>query len=246
MRLRVSAWRCVRHAVVVADVYIGTGSLAGRGVYAARAFAEGEVVVPYRLRQLTRDEFVALSESEKLAVHSYFGTRYLYPSPARYVNHSDSPNMVEDFDRDCDIALCPIAAGEFLTVDATKETDRELATFLQTYEAAVNCADVQGLGQLVCDDAVLWWMRGRDAYTKDQMIDALRRVREERTQDLRLVLRDVRWMIGTGRWEAVCSADYEIEHGPFPSDRFVSGHMTAVLKVIEGNWQIIYQHLSRS
>ena len=114
----------------MADVYIGEGALAGQGLYAARSFAEGEVVVSYSLRRLSREEFLALPETERLFVHSYGGERYMYPSPARYVNHSHSPNTYQDFESHCDIALRPIAEGELITTNATKETDRELTTFL--------------------------------------------------------------------------------------------------------------------
>jgi hypothetical protein len=44
-------------------------------------------------------------------------------------------------------------------------------------------------------------------------------------------LTDVQWLVGTGRWEALCSAQ--------AGDR----HLTMLLKVIAGNWQIVYQHL---
>ena len=43
-------------------------------------------------------------------------------------------------------------------------------------------------------------------------------------------LDDVEWIVGTGRWEAVCSA--------VDGDR----HLTMLLKVIRGNWQMVYQH----
>lgn len=39
------------------------------------------------------------------------------------------------------------------------------------------------------------------------------------------------WELGTGRWEALCSADTD------------PGHLTLLLKVVAGNWQVRYLHL---
>lgn len=222
----------------MAGICVGEGHLAGQGVYAVRVFAEGEVVVPYELTALTRGEFLGLSEDERAAVHSYWGRRYLYPSPARYVNHSDSPNMYQDFERHCDVAIRPIAAGELLTIDAHQETDRELATFLEAGSAAFLAGDLATLGELL-DEDVLLFSRGRTR-TRGEVLDSLHRVHREKPCGGGLILRNVKWMIGTGRWEAVCSADYEASDVEGSSD----GHLTALLKVIDGNWQVIYAHTS--
>jgi hypothetical protein len=213
----------------VADFYVGEGALAGRGVYAARRFVEGEVVVPYRLRRLSRDEFRALPGEERPFVHSYWGERHLYPEPARYVNHSATPNCIQDFERGCDIALRTIEPDEAITIDATEETDRELATFLAAYQAAVDAGDAAALSRLVDEGAVLW-SPGREAGTKRELVEDLR----PRT------VRGVRWMIGTGRWEAVCSYDIELGGRDGPT----TGHVTDVVAVVEGNWQLVYRHVS--
>ncbi len=213
----------------MADVYVGEGALAGRGVYAGRPFAAGEVVVPYHLRRLSREEFRALPSTERLFVHSYWGERYLYPAPARYVNHSATPNTSPDFERQCDVALRPIEPDEAITIDETEETDHELATFLLAYQTAVDAGDGAALSRLIDDGAVLW-LPGRDAGTKAEMVEDLR----PRT------VRGVHWLIGTGRWEAVCS--YGVEHPG--ADGPATGHVTDVLKLVEGNWQIVYRHVS--
>ncbi len=213
----------------MADVYVGEGGLAGRGVYAARRFAEGEVVVPYLLRRLSREEFRALPGEERCFVHSYWGERHLYPEPARYVNHSATANCFQDFERGCDIALRTIERDEAITIDASRETDRELTTFLAAYQAAVDAGDAAALSRLVDEGAVLW-RPGREAGTKRELVEDLR----PRT------VRDVGWMIGRGRWEAVCSYDIELG-GP---DGPTTGHVTDVLQVVEGNWQLVYRHVS--
>ncbi len=230
--------------VTMGDVHIGEGSLAGRGVYASRAFAEGEVVVSYRLRRLSRQEYLALPETERLFVHSYWGERYLYPAPACYVNHADSPNTYQDFDEQCDIALRRIEAGEFITTDVRKETDRELTTFLTTYQTAIDTGDHDKLDTLI-DDQAVFWLRGRLVSTKAEMIEAFRQTTVDGPERSRLSIRQPCWIIGTGRWEAVCSYDFEIRDHLAPDARS-SGHVTDVLKVIDGNWQIIYGHESGS
>jgi hypothetical protein len=110
------------------DVNLGPGSLAGTGVYAARDFVAGEVVVSYQLKALDEAAYMALPAGEHHFVRSYGGCRYLYPAPARFVNHSDEPSCYQDFERGCDIALRSITRGEPITIDFTEETTRELDT----------------------------------------------------------------------------------------------------------------------
>ena len=81
------------------DVTIGGGTLAGKGVYAARDFRAGEVVVGYDLRELTQAEFDALPSSEREWTHSFWGGIFLFPEPARYVNHDDNPTTFPDLSR---------------------------------------------------------------------------------------------------------------------------------------------------
>jgi hypothetical protein len=83
----------------VADVRVGKGDLAGKGVYADRDFIAGEPVITFDLQQIDEAQYPALPASEYLFVHSYGGRRYLYRAPARFVNHSDEPSCFEDFDR---------------------------------------------------------------------------------------------------------------------------------------------------
>ncbi|WP_433219131.1 SET domain-containing protein-lysine N-methyltransferase [Dactylosporangium sp. CS-047395] len=196
----------------MSGVRIGAGNLGGRGLWAERDFAAGEVVVAYELRELDAREYAALPAGEELFVHSYWGRRYLYPAPARYVNHADDPSCYQDFDRACDVARRPIAAGEAITIDAGQETARELATFLAAWND-----DPARRPELVAADAVLW----RDGVPHHGREAVLGRHR----------VHDPAWLVGTGRWEALCSA--------------TSGgrHVTMLLKVVAGNWQLVYQHL---
>lgn len=118
----------------MSDVFIGKGKLAGKGVYAARDFAEGEVVKFYHLTPLTQAEFDLLPESEQMFTHSFWGKIYLFPEPSRYTNHSAKPNTYADMKRMCDVALRPIKKGEMITTNATQEVLTELRTFVESYE----------------------------------------------------------------------------------------------------------------
>ncbi|MFC7622231.1 SET domain-containing protein-lysine N-methyltransferase [Microlunatus sp. GCM10028923] len=205
------------------DVRLGSGSLAGTGVYAARDFAAGEVVLDFELRAIDESEYLALPPGDDLFVHSYGGRRYLYPEPARFVNHADDPTCVQDFETSRNVALRPIAAGEPITIDARQETARELDTFLDAYRAALVEPSPDGLGGLVDRDAVLWRSgtahRGRAAVVAALLAgDPLLPAGPE-------------WEVGTGRWEALCSAGAG------------GRHLTLLLKIIEGNWQLRYLHL---
>jgi SET domain-containing protein len=103
------------------DVVIGTGNLAGKGVYANRAFAKGEVVIQYHLQPLTEEEYARLPKSEKMFTHSHWRQMYLYSEPERYVNHSSHPNTYQDLVKKQDIALRDIKKDEMITTDATQD-----------------------------------------------------------------------------------------------------------------------------
>ncbi|MCM2415923.1 SET domain-containing protein-lysine N-methyltransferase [Streptomyces sp. RKAG290] len=208
------------------DVTLGPGDLAGTGVYAARDFAVGEVVLSYQLEPLDEAAYLALPAGVDIFVHSYGGRRYLYPAPARFVNHSDDPSCYQDFERGCDIALRSIARGDRITIDATEETSRELGTFLDAYRHALREGTGELLTGLVDRDVSLWVAgraaRGRGAYVATVSESGL------------VSLSEVEWLVGTGRWEALCSAEAETAGG--------RRHQTMLLKVIAGNWQIVYHH----
>lgn len=107
-------------------VAIGKGTLAGKGVYAKRDIAEGETVIQYRLTPLSEEEYSNLPESERMFTHRHGETTYLYSEPERYVNHSNDPNTFQDLVMQQDIALRPIAKGEMITTDSTKDDVSEV------------------------------------------------------------------------------------------------------------------------
>jgi len=105
----------------MADVIIGNGNLAGKGVYANRDFRKGEVVIEYKLKLLTKRQHQNLPNVERNFVHTHKGKRYLYSVPERYLNHSSNPNTVQDLEDKCDIAIRDIKKGEGITTDSSKD-----------------------------------------------------------------------------------------------------------------------------
>lgn len=103
------------------NIYIGHGNLAGKGVYANRDFKKGEIVIYYKLKPITRDEYNKLPISEKMFVHTHHESLLLYSEPERYVNHSDNPNTYQDLNNHCDIALRDIQRGEQITTDSSQD-----------------------------------------------------------------------------------------------------------------------------
>ena len=106
--------------VVVRKSKIGQFS-DGLGVFANRDFKKGEVVVKYDLKLLTKKEFETLPEKEKQFTHVHWNQIYLYPSPARYVNHSDNPNTIQNLKEGYDVASRNIHKGEEITTDSSKD-----------------------------------------------------------------------------------------------------------------------------
>ncbi len=107
--------------MIMNDVFIGHGSLAGKGVYAGRDFKKGEVVINYHLKALSQEDYDKLPTEEKMFTHTHEGVVYLYSEPERYVNHADRPNTRQDHVNHCDVALRDIKKNEAITTDATKD-----------------------------------------------------------------------------------------------------------------------------
>ncbi len=102
----------------MSDVTIGKGSMSGKGVFAARDFKKGEVVLKLSLTPITFKELKALPPEEYQATHNHNGQLYVYGKTERYVNHSVTPNVVFDLGRQANIARRDIRAGELITVDS--------------------------------------------------------------------------------------------------------------------------------
>lgn len=105
------------------DIILGKSKIGqfDTGVFANRDFKKGEIVLKYNLKVLSQKEFDNLPAEEKKFTHERDGVIYSYPAPERYVNHSDKPNTVQDFEIGADIAIRDIKKGEEITTNAKLE-----------------------------------------------------------------------------------------------------------------------------
>jgi len=99
------------------DLTIGEGDMGGKALYTTRVFKKGEVVLDVPLKPISFVELKALTPEDYLAAHNLNGQIYLFGGMARYVNHSETPNVALDHERQADIALRDIEAGEKITAD---------------------------------------------------------------------------------------------------------------------------------
>ena len=108
------------------DIIIKKSKIEGLGVFAARDFKKGEMVIRYSLPKiLTRKEVDKLSEKEKEYVSSVGEGKYiLHQPPARFVNHSCDANTYSN--HLCDIANREIKKGEEITANYLDEKVPEL------------------------------------------------------------------------------------------------------------------------
>lgn len=224
------------------DVVIGEGKLAGKGIYAARDFKKGELIVPYNLKELTQAEFDALPADEREWVHSFWGKMYLFPEPGRYVNSADNPTAYPDLERRGDYALRDIKKGEAITIDDRVELRNELETFLEAYEKAANSRDFNTVAPFIADDAAFWFTNG--------VFDGKENIREafENTwrdiQNEEYAIADVRW-IATNYWMSACTYRFKSDGIVDGKRQVYEGKGTNVLRRISGSWRIVHEHLSR-
>lgn len=104
------------------DVVVRKSRMHGKGVFAARDFSKGEVVLKWDTsNELTEEEVDKLPEKEREHV-TYLGGKYvLMKPPERYVNHSCDANTTAK--NHCEIAIRDIRKGEEITADYSKECD---------------------------------------------------------------------------------------------------------------------------
>ena len=98
-------------------VEVRQSKIQGRGLYALRAFAPGEVLLRWDLsKTISREQLGSLSPDELRYTHRLDNGRVLIVQPPeRYVNHSCNSNTeVRDF---CDVAVVPIKCGDEITSD---------------------------------------------------------------------------------------------------------------------------------
>lgn len=98
------------------DIIIKKSGIEGKGVFAARDFKKGEIVIRYDIsHKLSQQELANLPKKDRRYVIFLDGKYILMQSPAEYVNHSCSANTFsKDFS---DVAKKDIKEGEEITAD---------------------------------------------------------------------------------------------------------------------------------
>lgn len=99
------------------NVFVGESKINGKGVFAAKNFRVGEVVLKWHPRYLEKAELENYSEEEQKYIYPADDNKYLYMQlPERFVNHSCDPNT-KTIDDIKDIAIKNIKKGEEITSD---------------------------------------------------------------------------------------------------------------------------------
>ncbi|MFA5797440.1 MAG: SET domain-containing protein [Candidatus Woesearchaeota archaeon] len=100
----------------MSDVIVKDSPIEGKGIFAARNFKKGEIVVQWDLTHiLTASEAKKVPLAEKRYVAFLDGKYILMQPPARYMNHSCEPNTTaKNF---CDVAIRDIKKGEEITAN---------------------------------------------------------------------------------------------------------------------------------
>lgn len=95
-------------------IEVRNSEIEGKGIFAIRDFKQGERVVEWDRKELTEEEYQALSaEDIERYVSLKEGKHLLSMEPMRYVNHSCNPNT-QPIDNG-DVAIRDIKAGEEIT-----------------------------------------------------------------------------------------------------------------------------------
>lgn len=223
------------------DVIIGKGKLAGKGVYAARNFEKGELVLPYNLKELTQEEYDALPDGEWEWTHTFYGKIYHFPAPERYVNHDDNPSTYPTPDKG-DVALRPIKKGEAITINDKIELQRELDTFLQAYEEAANSRDFNKVSPFITEDASFWFTNGQ--FTGKKAIKQAFEDTWHNIQDEKYTLSEVNWT-AKNYWVSACTYKFKSDGIVDGTRQLYEGHGTNIVKRIAGRWRIVHEHLSK-
>lgn len=100
-------------------VLVRNSPIHGRGVFAARRIEPGEIIIDGCRDALSEEALASLPPDEKVFLSVMNGQHVLMKPPARFVNHSCSPNA-QGTDQ-YDVAMRVIEAGEEITVDYAAE-----------------------------------------------------------------------------------------------------------------------------
>lgn len=102
------------------DVFVRKSKIHGKGVFADRDFARGEVILRWRPKILKKSDVNKLSTKQKHYIYQVSGDKYfLMQPPEKYINHScDANTRVKN---NSDVAIRAIKKGEEITSNYIKE-----------------------------------------------------------------------------------------------------------------------------
>ncbi|MFH1029797.1 MAG: SET domain-containing protein [bacterium] len=104
----------------MADIIVKKSKIRGKGVFAARNFKKGEVVIKWEWKKVfSKDEVKKLPEEIVKYISKYNGKYILMGEPERYVNHSCEANTKDV--NGADVAKRDIKKGEEITACYSNE-----------------------------------------------------------------------------------------------------------------------------
>src|SRR3989339_1019250 len=120
------------------DIIIKKSEKHCRGVFVARNFKKGEIVVPWVVKKiLDKQELSSLTQQEKEYVSKREDGKYvLFAEPVCCVNHSCDPNTKSE--NNANVAIRDIKKGEEIT------TDYELEGALNKFKCSCGSKNCRG------------------------------------------------------------------------------------------------------
>jgi SET domain-containing protein len=108
-----------RHPDTMQDVVVKKSKINNQGVFAARNFKQGEVVLKWNPQEFKETEVEQLSSTQKNFLYKSSGKSFLMQAPEKYINHSCESNTKAE--NNSDIAIRDIKKGEEITSDYASE-----------------------------------------------------------------------------------------------------------------------------
>lgn len=105
---------------MTANIIVKKSRIDKRGVFTARDFKKGEVVLKWRPKILEKLKVDKLSNNEKHHIDRVGKKYFLMQAPEKYVNHSCDPNTKAK--NHCDVAIKNIKKGEEITSNYSKNS----------------------------------------------------------------------------------------------------------------------------
>lgn len=101
------------------DIFVKKSKINKKGVFAARDFKKGEVVLKWNPKTLKQSEIEKIKDNQKQYLRKVDRNKYfLMQPPERFVNHSCEANT--QVKNSCDVAIRNIKKGEEITSDYGK------------------------------------------------------------------------------------------------------------------------------